>query len=78
VSEHENEPGNEGEGSRSADQRYRAGVKRTVERGDAEELAEKAHREVEADPAEYREAEEAGRARSAGDLEADLEDEDGR
>lgn len=78
MSEHEKDPGIEGEGSRSADQLYREGVKRTVERGDAEELAEKARRDVEANPREYREAEEAGRARSAGDLDADLEDEDGQ
>jgi hypothetical protein len=78
VSEHEKSQENEGEGNRSADRRYREGVKRTVERGDAEELAEQASREVEANPAEFREAEEAGRKRSAGDLESDLRDDDGR
>jgi hypothetical protein len=64
---------NEGEGSRSADARYREGVERTVERGEAERLAEEARRDVDANPGEYREAEEAGRARSAGDLDEDLE-----
>jgi hypothetical protein len=72
VSEHEKRDANEGEGSRSADQRYREGVKRTVERGDAERLADRAREDVEAEPREYREAEEAGKARSAGDLDADL------
>lgn len=69
---------NEGEGNRSADRRYREGVKKTVERGDAERLADEARRDVEKDPGEYREAEETGRARSAGDLESDLEREDDR
>jgi len=77
VSENEKDQGNEGEGSRSADQRYREGVQRTVERGDAERLAEEARREVESHPEEYQEAEETGRARSAGDLDADLEKKDG-
>jgi hypothetical protein len=73
VSEHDKDQANEGEGNRSADRRYREGVKRTVERGDAEELADRARREVEASPEEYRKAEQEGRARSAGDLEDDLE-----
>ena len=66
---------NEGEGSRSADRRYREGLKRTVERGDAEERAGQAAREVEENPSEFRDAEEAGKARSAGDLPSDLEKE---
>jgi hypothetical protein len=63
---------NEGEGSRSADQHYRAGVEETVKRGHVEEDAERARRDLEAQPDELRRAEEQGRARSAGEAPGDL------
>jgi hypothetical protein len=68
----ENENKNEGEGSRSADRNYREGVERTLKRGKVEEDAERAARDVEASPDEYRDAEEEGKSRSAGDLPEDL------
>jgi Fur family iron response transcriptional regulator len=64
---------NEGEGSRSADRRYREGVKETVRRGHVEEDAERARRDVDARPDEYRDAEREGRSRSAGEAPGDLE-----
>jgi hypothetical protein len=68
------EPGaNEGEGNRTADREYREGVQRTVRRGHAEQDAEQARREVEADPGKYRQAEEEGKRRSAGEAPGDLE-----
>jgi hypothetical protein len=63
---------NEGEGSRSADQHYRAGVEETVKRGHVAEDAERAARDLEAHPEELRKAEEQGRARSAGEAPGDL------
>jgi len=68
-----NEQANEGEGSRSADRRYREGVKETVRRGHVEEDAERARKDVEAHPDEYRKAEHEGRAHSAGEAPGDLE-----
>jgi hypothetical protein len=65
-------PRNEGEGSRSADERYRQGVRRTVRQGHVEEDAETARRDVEANPEEFERAEEEGRSRSAGDAPGDL------
>ena len=65
-------PGNEGEGSRSADESYRQGVRRTVRQGHVEEDAEKARRDVEANPEEFERAEEEGRSRSAGEAPGDL------
>ena len=64
---------NEGEGSRTAARRYNEAVQQTVQRGNVEEEAEKAEREVEAKPEEYREAEEQGLSRSAGEAPGDLE-----
>jgi hypothetical protein len=66
-------PQNEGEGSRSADRRYRRGVEETVRKGHVEEDAESARREVEERPEEFRRAEAEGKRRSAGDLPEDLE-----
>jgi hypothetical protein len=65
---------NEGEGSRSADERYRKGVREHLENADVEGEAERARRDVEADPDTYRRAEEEGKEPSAGDLPADLEE----
>lgn len=66
-------PMNEGEGSRTADQNYRKGVEKTVRQGHVEEDAERARREVEANPDEFERAEEEGRSRSAGEAPGDLE-----
>jgi hypothetical protein len=64
---------NEGEGSRSADRRYREGVARTVRQGRVAEDAERARKDVEANPEEFRRAEEEGRERSAGEAPGDLD-----
>ena len=64
---------NEGEGSRSADQHYRQGVQRTVQGGHVEADAERARKDVEADPEGFRRAEEEGRSRSAGEAPGDLD-----
>lgn len=64
---------NEGEGSRSADQEYRAGVRRHLEEGHVEDEAEQARKEVESRPEEYRRAEETGKSRSAGEAPGDAE-----
>jgi hypothetical protein len=65
--------GNEGEGSRSADRRYREGVRETVRKGHVDEDAERARRDVEASPEEYREAEREGRSRGKGEAPGDVE-----
>ena len=62
------DPALEGEGSRSADAAYRAGVEEHLERGHVDEEAEQARREVDADPEGFRRAEEEGKRHSAGDL----------
>ena len=55
---------NEGEGNRSADRRYREGVRRHVESGAPEGAAEEAQRALEsAEGDDLREAEEEGKAR---------------
>jgi hypothetical protein len=64
---------NEGEGSRTADRNYRKGIEEHLRRADVQEEAERAARDVEKSPEEYRRAEEEGKARSAGDLPEDLE-----
>lgn len=64
---------NEGEGNRTADRRYREGVEKTVRKGHFEEDANRARREVEEDPGQFRRAEEEARRRSAGDAPGDLE-----
>jgi hypothetical protein len=66
------EPENEGEGSRSAAQGYRKGLEDHLRNADPEEEAERARREVEERPEEFRKAEEAGKAPSRGDLPEDL------
>ena len=54
---------NEGEGNRTADRRYREGVRRHVESGASEPAAREAQRALESEAAdELRQAEEAGRA----------------
>ncbi len=64
---------NEGEGSRSADERYRRGVEKTLRKGHVEQDAEQARRDVESKPDEYRRAEQEGRRHSAGDVPGDAE-----
>ena len=55
---------NEGEGNRTADRRYREGVRRHVDSGASEPAAEEAQHELEGPEAdELREAEEAAKAR---------------
>ena len=57
------EPKNQGEGNREADQRYRRGVRETVENTTAEERAERA-RDLSGEEQEAaRAAEEAGKAK---------------
>jgi hypothetical protein len=63
---------NEGEGSRSADERYRERTAEYLKKGTVEQDAERAARDVEERPEEYRRAEEEGKKRSAGDLPEDL------
>jgi hypothetical protein len=65
-------PANEGEGSRTADREYRKGVEEHLRRGNVEEEAERAARDLDEHPEELRRAEEEGRRRSAGDLPSDL------
>jgi hypothetical protein len=67
------DPEIEGEGSRSADRHYREGVEKTVRRGHVDEDADRARRDVEADPEEYRRAEDEGKSRSRGEAPGDLE-----
>jgi hypothetical protein len=71
----ERRPGNqnEGEGSRSAAEGYRKGLEKHLRRGTTQEEAEKARRDVEANPDEFRRAEEAGKKPSRGDLPQDLD-----
>jgi chromatin remodeling complex protein RSC6 len=67
------QPGNEGEGSRTADREYRKGVEEHLRRANVEEEAERAARDLDEHPDELRKAEEEGKRRSAGDLKSDLE-----
>ena len=67
------QPGNEGEGTRTGDANYRAGVEEHLRKGDVEREAEEARRDVEAHPDEFRKAEEEGKRRSAGELAGDAE-----
>ena len=56
---------NEGEGSKSADKRYREGVREFEEQHDVEALGRSARREVEQDPESYRKAEQEGKRHAA-------------
>jgi hypothetical protein len=64
---------NEGEGSRTADEKYREGATGFAKRTDTLQKGLEAEREVENYRDEYERAEESGKARSAGDLRSDLE-----
>ena len=58
------QPKNEGEGNRTADRRYREGVRRHVESGASEPAAEEAAHALDSpEGQELREAEETGKAR---------------
>ena len=63
----------EGEGSRTADRNYRQGVEEHLRKGNVEEEAERAARDLDEHPEELRRAEEEGKSRSAGDLDSDLQ-----
>ena len=65
------EPENEGEGTRSGDEQYRAGVEEHLRKADVEQEAEAARRDVEQSPEEFQKAEEEGKRHSAGDLPSD-------
>jgi hypothetical protein len=71
----ERNPGgeNEGEGSRSAAERYRKGLEEHLRKGKTDDEAEQARRELDENPQELRKAEEAGKKPSRGDLPEDLE-----
>ena len=58
---------NEGEGSKTADRRYREGVREFEEEHDPEALGRAARRDVERDEETYRAAEEEGRKHIAGE-----------
>ncbi len=61
----------EGEGSYSADRKYREGVERFTKEEDVEKLGKEAERDVERDKEGYRKAEEEGKRRIAEEDEAD-------
>jgi hypothetical protein len=67
------EPGIEGEGSRTAAQGYRKGLEEHLKRADVGAEAERAAKDLDEHPDELRRAEEEGKKRSAGELDADLE-----
>ena len=62
---------NEGEGSKTADERHRKEVREFIENEDVEKAAREAGRDVEADEPSYRRAEEEGKRRLAEENEAD-------
>ena len=64
---------NEGEGSRTADERDRQDATDFARRGDPLRKTIEAEREVENYRDEYERAEKAGKSHSAGDLESDLQ-----
>ncbi len=67
---------NEGEGSKSADLKYREAASDFAKRADTAKAGLEAEREVEQHKGEFEKAEQAGRARSKGDLQSDLSGED--
>ncbi len=58
---------NEGEGSKSADRAYRNDVDEFLKENDPSKLARNAAADIERDPDAYKEAEQEGKRRSAGD-----------
>jgi hypothetical protein len=67
---------NEGEGSKSADLKYREAASDFAKRADTAKAGLEAEREVEQHKGEFEKAEQAGRARSKGDLQSDLSGKD--
>ena len=81
MDDNENRPQgslNEGEGSETADKQYRQGATEFAKHTDTLHKGIEAEREVENYRDEYERAEESGKARSAGDLQSDLEAENDR
>ena len=72
----DDKPKNEGEGSKSADKKYREAATDFAHRTDTLDVARKAEREVEKDRPDFDQAEKAGRSHSAGELRRDLTGED--
>jgi hypothetical protein len=64
---------NEGEGNKSADERYRRNVEEFIEEDDPDARAREAASDVERDPERYREAERVGKSRIAEEDEKDKE-----
>ena len=64
---------NEGEGSKTADEQYRKGATEFAKRTDTLQKGIEAEREVDNYRDEYERAQQSGKARSAGDLQSDLE-----
>jgi hypothetical protein len=71
TEEVEHDDTNEGEGSKSADRSYRRDVDEFLKENDPSQLARNAAADIERDPGSYEEAEQEGKRRSAGDIEAD-------
>ena len=67
---------NEGEGSKSADKNYREAATDFAKRADMAKAGLAAERELEQRKGELEKAEQAGRARSKGELQADLDGSD--
>jgi hypothetical protein len=68
----DNQNRNEGEGSKSADLKYREAATDFAKRADTAKAGLEAEREMEQQKGELEKAEQAGRARSKGDLQSDL------
>jgi hypothetical protein len=67
---------NEGEGSKSADKKYRDAASDFARRNDTVKAGLDAEREVEERKGEYAEAEQEGRSHSKGDLKEDVQGSD--
>ena len=67
---------NEGEGSKTADKKYRDEATGFAQRTDTVDVARKAEEDVEKDRPGFDQAEKAGRSHSAGELRKDLTGED--
>jgi hypothetical protein len=63
---------NEGEGSKSADKKYREAASDFAKRTDTVQAGLQAEREVEEDESDFEQAEKAGRSHSKGELPNDL------
>ena len=67
---------NEGEGSKTADKKYREAATDFAERNDTVQAGLEAEREMERDEGELKRAEQAGRSKSKGELPHDLDGSD--